>query len=327
VSHVMRQGNCTLVLSSALHDAFPEDMAVHLMKHGDGVRDVAFTVDDCRGIYNEAVKRGATSILAPQCLHDEHGTVWIATVRTYGDTVHSFVERVHYKGVFLPGYTPVQHGDQDPLVKITPNPGLQFIDHCVGNQPDLTMERVAKWYEEKLQFHRFWSVDDSIMHTEYSSLRSIVVADYDESLKMPINEPAPGKKKSQIQEYVDYYGGPGVQHIALNTNDIIFTVTQLRARGVEFLNVPDSYYEQLSVKLAKSPIKVTEDLETLKRLRILVDYDDKGYLLQLFTKPVEDRPTLFYEVIQRHNNNGFGAGNFKSLFEAIEREQAERGNL
>lgn len=314
-------------MSSALGNAYPEDMSVHLIKHGDGVRDVAFTVDDCRGMFAEAVKRGAEAVQHPVQLSDEHGSVWIASVRTYGDTVHSFVERKAYKGLFLPGYAPVADADKDPLLLLTPNPGLQFVDHCVGNQPDLTMERVAKWYESTLQFHRFWSVDDSIMHTEYSSLRSVVVADYDEVIKMPINEPAPGKKKSQIQEYVDFYNGSGVQHVAMHTDDIIFTVTQLRKRGVEFLSVPDTYYEHLRTRLAKSPVKVAEDLNKLQELGILVDYDDQGYLLQLFTKPVEDRPTLFYEIIQRRNNSGFGAGNFKSLFEAIEREQAKRGNL
>ena len=189
------------------------------------------------------------------------------------------------------------------------------------------MEPVAAWYEKMLDFHRFWSVDDSILHTEYSALRSIVVTDFDENVKMPINEPAPGKKKSQIQEYVDYYAGAGVQHIALNTNDIITTVQRMKDRGVEFLTIPDTYYENLKKGLANAGIEVKEDIEKLAKLRILVDYDDKGYLLQIFTKPVEDRPTLFFEVIQRHNHNGFGAGNFKSLFEAIEIEQGRRGNL
>lgn len=222
---------------------------------------------------------------------------------------------------------------------------MKFVDHVVGNQPDLKMEGVASFYEKVLQFHRFWSVDDSIMHTEYSALRSIVVADFDENVKMPINEPANGKRKSQIQEYVDFYNGAGVQHVALNTDDIIFTVTQLRvrdspsfvlllaqadddqARGVKFLSVPDSYYDNLREKLKSSPTTVEEDMDVLQKLQILVDYDDNGYLLQLFTKPIEDRPTLFYEIIQRHNHQGFGAGNFKALFEAIEREQANRGNL
>jgi 4-hydroxyphenylpyruvate dioxygenase len=308
-AHVLRQGTVTLVLASPLLDGFPEDMSVHLMKHGDGVRDVAFSVDDCRGIFSEAVKRGAVAVREPTKLEDEHGHAWIATVRTYGDTLHSFVESSNYKGVFLPGYQAVT--DTDPLVNLTPSPKIGFVDHVVGNQPERVMEPVAQWYEKVLQFHRFWSVDDSVMHTEYSALRSVVVADYDERVKMPINEPAAGKKKSQIQEYVDFYGGSGVQHIALNTSDIVHTVKQLRARGCEFLRVPKSYYEQLGQKLSKSPIKVQEDLKVLEELEILVDYDDKGYLLQLFTKPIEDRPTLFYEIIQRRNHQGFGAGNFK----------------
>jgi len=208
-----------------------------------------------------------------------------------------------------------------------PPVGLKFVDHVVGNQPLGAMEPLTQWYEKILQFHRFWSVDDSVIHTEYSSLKSIVVTDYDETIKMPINEPAVGKRKSQIQEFVDYYGGPGVQHIAMNTSDIINAVRQLRARGVHFLNIPSTYYVALREKLAHAPIKVTEDLKILEELKILIDFDDKGYLLQLFTKPVEDRPTLFLEIIQRHNHQGFGVGNFKSLFEAIERDQAERGNL
>jgi 4-hydroxyphenylpyruvate dioxygenase len=202
-----------------------------------------------------------------------------------------------------------------------------FIDHVVGNQPDLKMNDACTWYEKCLDFHRFWSVDDKQMHTEYSALRSIVMADFDEVIKMPINEPAKGLRKSQIQEYVDYHGGAGVQHIALNTPNIIQAIRNLRARGLDFLAVPKTYYQDLRARLAKSAVKIEEDLSIIEELNILVDFDDKGYLLQLFTRPVEDRPTLFYEVIQRHNHQGFGAGNFKSLFEAIEREQAERGNL
>lgn len=204
---------------------------------------------------------------------------------------------------------------------------LSFVDHCVGNQGDLEMVKACDLYERQLAFHRFWSVDDSQIHTEYSSLRSIVMADPDEKIKMPINEPAMGRKKSQIQEFVDYYGGPGVQHIALNTSDIISSVQNLRARGVEFLRVPDTYYDQLRENLKSAKITVKEPLEVLQELQILVDYDEKGYLLQIFTMPVEDRPTLFYEIIQRYNHTGFGAGNFKSLFEAIEAEQERRGNL
>jgi len=216
----------------------------------------------------------------------------------------------------------------DPLTKITGPVGLDFIDHVVGNQPDLVMVPVVEWYEKILSFHRFWSVDDKMIHTQYSSLRSIVVTDRNERVKMPINEPAAGQKKSQIQEYVDYYGGSGVQHIALNTKDIIHAVSLLKARGTQFLSVPASYYTTLREKLPLTKtIHVKEDLATLEELKILIDYDDKGYLLQIFTKPVEDRPTLFLEVIQRNNHQGFGAGNFKSLFEALEKEQDARGNL
>jgi 4-hydroxyphenylpyruvate dioxygenase len=324
-THVLRQGDITIALSSPMGDSFPEDMSVHLMRHGDGVRDVAFSVDDCRGIFKQAVERGATAVQQPTLLEDDKGSVWIASVRTYGDTVHSFVESANYKGVFLPGYDEVT--EEDVFANFTPSPNLLWIDHCVGNQPERVMEPVAQWYEKVLQFHRFWSVDDSIMHTEYSALSSIVMADYSEKVKMPINEPAQGKKKSQIQEYVEFYGGSGVQHVAMRTNDIIHSVRQLRARGCTFLSVPHSYYEQLALKLEKSKVTVKEDLKILEELQILVDYDDNGYLLQLFTKPVEDRPTLFYEIIQRENHQGFGAGNFKALFESIEREQGKRGTL
>lgn len=217
--------------------------------------------------------------------------------------------------------------EQDPLASLLPVAKLNFIDHCVGNQPDLTMIAACDLYERQLGFHRFWSVDDEQIHTDYSALRSIVMADYDERVKMPINEPAPGKRKSQIQEYVDYYGGSGVQHIALNTSDILAAVRNLSDRGAEFLAIPSTYYTRLREKLAVASIRVAESLDELERLHILVDYDDNGYLLQIFTKPLQDRPTLFLEVIERHNHQGFGAGNFKSLFEAIEMEQERRGNL
>jgi 4-hydroxyphenylpyruvate dioxygenase len=256
---------------------------------------------------------------------DENGSVKYAIVRTYGDTTHTFVDRANYKGLFLPGYTPSKV--VDPLDNILPDCQLQVVDHIVGNQPDLEMSNAVEWYERNLMFHRFWSVDDKMMHTDYSALRSIVVTNYEETIKMPINEPAPGKRKSQIQEYVDYYGGAGVQHIAMSTPDIISTIKNLRARGQQFLEVPDTYYINLEERLKTSPIKIKEDMQELRRLKILVDFDDKGYLLQIFTKLMQDRPTLFLEVIQRFNHQGFGAGNFKSLFEAIEADQAERGNL
>jgi 4-hydroxyphenylpyruvate dioxygenase len=235
------------------------------------------------------------------------------------------VQRVDYTGPFLPGYR--TQSAVDPLSTVTPPIGLDFIDHVVGNMPDGGMLPTVEWYERVLQFHRFWSVDDSQLHTEYSALRSVVMASYTENIKMPINEPAEGKRKSQIQEYVDYYNGPGVQHIALNTRNIMDAITFLRARGMSFLRVPDTYYESLAERLAASSITVAEDMARIKELNILVDFDEKGYLLQLFTAPLQDRPTVFLEVIQREGNSGFGAGNFKSLFEAIEREQEARGNL
>lgn len=300
-------------------------MGRHLVKHGDAVKVVAFSVEDCRRIFAAAVERGAEVISEPVEETDEHGSVVMATIKTYGDTLHTFVERGAYSGPFLPGFKAIDVAD--PMTTITPPIALDFIDHVVGNMPDAGMLPTVEWYEKVLQFHRFWSVDDSQIHTEYSSLRSVVMADPSEKVKMPINEPAAGKRKSQIQEYVDYYGGQGVQHIALNTRNIINAITHLRARGVRFLRVPDSYYELLKVRLEKSGITVAEDLEELQRLNILVDFDDSGYLLQLFTSPLMDRPTVFLEIIQREGNSGFGAGNFKSLFESIEREQAARGNL
>jgi len=324
VSHVIRLNKIFFVFSSALGPG-NKAMADHMDRHGDGVRDVAFTVDDAAGIWKKAVSRGAKSVQEPIEIKDENGSVIVSCVQTYGDTVHSFIQRVDYKGPFLPGFKATTEGEA--LNKLVPVPQLNFLDHCVGNQEENQMEPTAAWYEKMLDFHRFWSVDDSMIHTEYSSLRSIVVCDFDEKVKMPINEPASGKRKSQIQEYVEFYAGAGVQHIALNTDDIITSIERLKARGVDFLSVPDTYYETLRKRLAHSELKIEEDLDRLEKLRILIDYDDKGYLLQIFTKPVEDRPTLFFEVIQRHNHEGFGAGNFKSLFEAIEAEQAKRGNL
>jgi len=321
--HVIRQNKIVFTFQSPL-EPDNKEFGEHLARHGDGVRSVAFTVDDATAVYNKAISRGAISVFPPREESDADGKVVLSAVKTYGDTVHTFVQRQDYHGPFLPNYRPTP---QDPLTNIVPPTQLDFVDHIVGNQPDGEMENVAKWYENCLDFHRFWSVDDKQIHTEYSSLRSVVMADFDEVIKMPINEPAVGRKKSQIQEYVEYYGGAGVQHIALNTQDIITSVERLRARGVEFLSVPDTYYDNLRLRLSKSPTKVVEDISILQKHKILVDYDDQGYLLQIFTKPVEDRPTLFFEIIQRRNHQGFGAGNFKALFESIERDQAERGNL
>ncbi|KAJ3113490.1 hypothetical protein HDU96_003357 [Phlyctochytrium bullatum] len=323
VSHAVKQNNIVFIFQSPLNPG-NEAFDLFASKHGDGVKDVAFTVDDARGIFKKAVERGAKPIREPEELKDEFGTAVIATVATYGDVEHTFVERKDYKGPFLPGFAKAA---ADPLTAILPPVKLLKVDHCVGNQPDNEMVIACDFYEKALDFHRFWSVDDTQMHTEYSALRSIVMADYDEVVKMPINEPAAGKKKSQIQEYVEYNAGAGVQHIALLSDDIISDVSNLRARGVDFLSIPDTYYENLRIRLAASPVQVKEDLDILQKLQILIDFDEKGYLLQIFTKPLEDRPTLFIEIIQRRNHSGFGAGNFKALFESIELEQARRGNL
>jgi len=326
-SHVIKQNDIIFVFESPYNPEGPvtEELGKHQMKHGDGVKDIAFQVEDCVKLYHKSIERGGSSVREPWEEKDENGTVIFAQVKTYGDTIHTFVERKDYKGLFLPGFELVTK--KDPLLEKLPTIGLQFVDHVVGNQPDLEMTPVAESYEKNLMFHRFWSVDDSQIHTEYSALRSIVVTNYEETIKMPINEPAPGKKKSQIQEYVDYYGGAGVQHIALNTNDIISAITNMKERGIEFLNIPDTYYEALRERLKHSKVKVTEPLDVLQKLKILIDYDENGYLLQIFSKPCQDRPTLFLETIQRHNHSGFGAGNFKALFESIEADQSDRGNL
>uniref|UniRef100_A0A674A9M3 4-hydroxyphenylpyruvate dioxygenase n=1 Tax=Salmo trutta TaxID=8032 RepID=A0A674A9M3_SALTR len=325
VSHVIKQDKILFVFESALNPG-NEEMGEHLMKHGDGVKDISFQVEDIEFLIKVTKERGAVVVKEPWTEQDSHGKVKYAVVQTYGDTTHTLIEYLGpYKGLFLPGYN--ASVVKDSLLPKLPPGLLNFIDHIVGNQPDDAMVPVSDWYQNCLLFHRFWSIDDKQIHTQYSSLRSIVVTNYEETIKMPINEPAPGKKKSQIQEYCDYNGGPGVQHIALNTSDIIQTIVNLRARGMDFLAAPDVYYESLRENLKTSKIKVKEDLKRLQELKILVDFDDKGYLLQIFTKPVQDRPTLFLEVIQRHNHFGFGAGNFKSLFEAIEKDQDARGNL
>jgi len=335
-SHVVSNGAVTFVLTSPLRSPdnsslSPADAALvaeiheHLAVHGDAVKDVAFEVDDVRRVYSRAVESGAKSLSAPVVLSDSDGEVIVAGVKTYGDTTHTLVQRGRYRGAFLPGYRAVQR--VDPVLELLPQVALEAIDHCVGNQDWDEMDTVCEYYEKALGFHRFWSVDDKDIFTEYSALKSVVMASPNELVKMPINEPAHGKKKSQIEEYVDFYNGPGVQHIALRTTDIISAVVNMKRRGVEFINVPDSYYKQMRVRLAKSEVRLKEDFDVLKKLGILIDFDEGGYLLQLFTKPLMDRPTVFIEIIQRCNFNGFGAGNFKSLFEAIEREQAERGNL
>lgn len=325
VSHVCKLNNIIFIFKSALNPNNKE-MGDYLALHGDFVKDISFSVNDLDYLVKKARECGAKVVKDIWEESDEHGTVRMATLQTYGDVTHTLVERANYKGPFLPGYK-AHHFTEDPMSSVFPSTNLLHIDHIVGNQPDDAMLPVTQWYEKALQFHRFWSVDDSMIHTQFSSLRSIVVTNYEETIKMPINEPANGLRKSQIQEYVDYNGGAGVQHIALRTNNIIESITHLRQRGIEFLSAPASYYVKLREELKKSKVKIVEDLDIIQSFNILVDYDDDGYLLQIFTKPVQDRPTLFIEIIQRNNHNGFGAGNFKALFEAIEAEQAIRGNL
>jgi len=343
-SHVVANGNIRFVLTSAIksHTALDDDEPIsyeersllkeihqHLEKHGDAVKDVAFEVDSVEAVYRQAVEQDAVSVQPPRTLRDESGSVTAAIIRTYGDTTHTLISRDSYDGVFLPGYQPIPSAKVDPLQKLLPSVKLEAIDHCVGNQDWGAMEAACQYYEKCLSFHRFWSIDDSRISTEFSALNSIVMASPNNVVKMPINEPAPGKKKSQIEEYVDFYGGAGVQHIALRTDNIIAAVSNMRARGVEFINVPETYYTTMRMRLKtdKRNWQLQEDFDTIQRLNILIDFDEGGYLLQLFTKPLMDRPTVFIEIIQRNNFYGFGAGNFKSLFEAIEREQAERGNL
>ncbi|KAJ5105663.1 hypothetical protein NUU61_003010 [Penicillium alfredii] len=337
-SHVVRNGDITFILTSPLRSLDQADRLSaeeqdtlreihrHLEKHGDGVKDVAFEVDDVDAVFFAAVKNGATVIAEPKVLEDHDGHVKVATIQTYGETTHTLIERHQYHGMFLPGYN-TQLRSEDPITKWLPGVHLKRIDHCVGNQDWDEMDKICEYYEKALGFHRFWSVDDSQICTEFSALKSIVMASPNEIVKMPINEPAKGKKQSQIEEYVDFYNGAGVQHIALLTDDIIRDITNLKARGVEFIKVPETYYTDMQARLKKSGLVLKEDFETIRSLDILIDFDEGGYLLQLFTKHLMDRPTVFIEIIQRHNFEGFGAGNFKSLFEAIEREQELRGNL
>ncbi|ORY64038.1 Glyoxalase/Bleomycin resistance protein/Dihydroxybiphenyl dioxygenase [Pseudomassariella vexata] len=307
--------------------ALLKDMHDHLEKHGDAVKDVAFEVDDVKAVYLTAIAGGAVVVYEPDTIHDnEYGSVERAVICTYGDTTHTLISRASYTGPFLPGY---RAPSLAPSSVSLPPINLACIDHCVGNQSWNEMVEACAFYEECLSFHRFWSVDDSQICTEFSALNSIVMSSANKRVKMPINEPAPGKKKSQIEEFVKFNSGPGVQHIALLTYDVLSTVAAMRARGVEFINVPSTYYDTMRARLKteKRDWELKEEFDAIERLNILIDYDEQGYLLQLFTKPLLDRPTVFIEIIQRNNFEGFGAGNFKSLFEAIEREQAARGNL
>ena len=314
-SYVLQQNKVKIILTSSLQG----DSAIseHIKKHGDGVKVLALWVDDARKSFQETTKRGAVPVQEPTTLKDEFGEVVISSIKTYGETIHTFVERKNYKGVFLPGYQ-VRKSTQEvkPI-------GLKYIDHCVGNVELGAMNKWVKFYEDVMGFKLLITFDDKDISTEYSSLMSKVVSNGNGYIKFPINEPASGKKKSQIEEYLDFYGGAGVQHIAIATDDILHTVSELRSRGVEFLRVPDSYYEEVVGRIGK----IDEDLKDLKKLNILADRDEEGYLLQIFTKPVQDRPTLFFEIIERNGAKSFGKGNFKALFESIEREQELRGNL
>ncbi len=320
VSYVLKQDKIRLVLTTPLNSKSP--INEHIVKHGDGVKVIALWVDDARKSYEETTSRGAKSFMEPTVETDEFGEVVRSGIYTYGETVHMFVERKNYNGTFMPGF-------REWKSEYNPEPvGLKYIDHMVGNVGWGQMNTWVKWYEDVMGFENFLSFDDKQIHTEYSALMSKVMSNGNGRIKFPINEPAEGKKKSQIEEYLDFYEGAGVQHIAVATDDIISTVSSLRARGVEFLSTPpEAYYEAVPERLHEHDHQLKEDIETLKRLGIMIDADEEGYLLQIFTKPVEDRTTLFFEIIQRMGAKGFGAGNFKALFESIEREQANRGTL
>ncbi len=311
-SYVLQQNDITLILTSPLrHD---DPLSTWLMLHGDGVRDIAFEVDNIEAVYGRATEAGARSFQAPTELADEKGKVLTAGIHAYGEVRHSFIQKDGYDG-FLPGFVPSE-------IKGRPT-GLTFVDHIVGNLPDRQMEKWVEWYDKTLGLSKFVSYDDKDISTEYTALRSTVVASADRVIKFPLNEPAKGKKKSQIQEYIDSNLMAGVQHLALRTENILETIAALRANGIDFLPVPEGYYDHVWERVGV----VNEDKDAVKDLRILVDKDDSGYLLQLFTRPLQDRPTFFIEIIQRAGSDSFGKGNFKALFETIEQEQRQRGNL
>jgi 4-hydroxyphenylpyruvate dioxygenase len=314
-SYVLQQNKIRFVLTTALTP--DSKVAEHVRTHGDGVKVLALSVDDARKAFHETTTRGGIPYQEPTVMKDEFGEVVVSSIHTYGETIHTFVERKNYEGPFLPGYKP----RKSPL-KTQPI-GLKYIDHCVGNVELGRMNKWVEFYEKVMGFKLLVTFDDSDISTEYSALMSKVVSNGNGYIKFPINEPADGKKKSQIEEYLDFYKGPGVQHIAIATDDIVHTVSELRRRGMEFLYVPETYYEDVPHRVGK----IDEDLEELKKQNILIDRDDEGYLLQIFTKPIQDRPTVFFEIIERNGAKSFGKGNFKALFESIEREQALRGNL
>ena len=315
-SYVVQQDKIRFVLTTPLYPGGP--VADHIKLHGDGVHEIALWVDDADSAYRETTKRGARGVSEPADFQDEHGQVRISAIAAYGDTIHSFIERRNYRGVFLPGFRAVEGDDA-----VSRPVGLKYIDHMVGNVGWGQMNTWVNFYRDVMGFQLYQHFDDKDISTEYSALMSKVMSNGNGRVKFPINEPAAGKRKSQIEEYLEFYHGPGVQHIAMATDDIIATVSKLRAQGVEFLRVPTTYYDDLEQRCGK----IDEPIGRLADLGILVDRDDEGYMLQIFTRPVQDRPTLFYEVIQRKGSRSFGKGNFKALFEALEREQALRGNL
>lgn len=315
-SYLLKQDKIRFVLTSPLA---PEGfIAEHIHLHGDGVRDIAMWVDDARSAFEETTKRGAVPVREPEVITDDNGEIVISAIATYGDTIHSFVERKNYNGLFFPGFEPVSNEHYKPS-----SVGLKYVDHCVGNVHLGDMNKFVDYYADTMGFRNLLHFSDEDITTEYSSLMSKVMSNGNERIKFPINEPAVGKRRSQIDEYLDFYKGAGVQHIAMATDDILRTVHQLRSRGVEFLSTPTTYYAELEGRVGK----IDEPIDELAKLGILVDRDPDGYLLQIFTKPVQDRPTVFYEIIQRKGARTFGEGNFKALFEAIEREQERRGNL
>ena len=315
VSYVIRQNKLTFALTTPLRPDNP--IADHIYKHGDGVKVIALKVEDATSAWNETTKRGGKSFMEPVTLSDGGGEVVMSGIHTYGDTVHLFIERNGYSGVFMPGF-----GKWESAYRPS-DTGLLYVDHCVGNVGWNQMNPWVQFYEEVMGFRNILTFDDKDISTEYSALMSKVRSNGNGFVKFPINEPAEDKKKSQVEEYLDFYNGEGVQHVAIATNDIVKTVTEIQSRGVEFLNIPSSYYDELPDRVGH----IDEDLEPLKQLGILVDRDHEGYLLQIFSKPVEDRPTLFFEIIQRKGAMSFGKGNFKALFEALEKEQEARGNL
>jgi 4-hydroxyphenylpyruvate dioxygenase len=315
-SYVLEQGSIRLVLTSALRE--DHDVARHCVRHGDGVKDIALTVPDATEAYRQAVQRGARGTVEPHRLEDDGGTIELSAIATYGDTIHTFVNRRDYRGAFKPGYVAVGSGGERSA-----GVGLETIDHVVGNVELGRMDEWVGFYERVFGMTEMIHFSDEDISTEYSALMSKVMTDGSGKIKFPLNEPAEGKRKSQIEEYLDFYGGPGAQHVAMATSDIVGTVEEMKRRGVVFLDTPEAYYDEVGERVGE----IEEDYDDLRRHRILADRDDDGYLLQIFTKTVQDRPTLFFEVIERHGARGFGDGNFKALFEAIEREQAARGNL